>query len=459
MRPGARILVVDDELSMREFLQIMLEGEGYPVECAKNGQEAVSLIQKVFFDLVISDIRMPGMDGIEVLKKVKELSPETVVIMISAYATTQTAVTAMKLGAYDYIPKPFNIEEIKLIIHKALEKKQLIEENNRLKEELRKLHRYDKLVGNSPAMLKVYELMKKVAKTRSNVLIYGESGTGKELVAQGIHVESPRNKQNFVAINCGSIPDTLIESELFGHKKGAFTGAVSGQKGLFSMADGGTIFLDEVSEISPALQVKLLRALQEKAFRPVGGTEDISVDIRIISATNKDLEEEVAAGNFREDLFYRLNVIQIRIPALRERREDIPLLVQHFLEKYASETEKQVDKISPAALKKLLQYSFPGNVRELENIIERTVVLASSNTIQAEDLSFISMNNGQVMDIESPTMTIPASGFNLEEFITQTEKDILLKALEISRGAKQKAANLLGISFRSFRHRLSKYGL
>ncbi|MDP2799207.1 MAG: sigma-54 dependent transcriptional regulator, partial [Deltaproteobacteria bacterium] len=324
----AKILVVDDELSMREFFKLMLDSEGYQAECVQNGREAVSLIQKNFYDLVITDIRMPGMDGIEVLKKVKEISPETIVIMISAYATTETAVTAMKQGAYDYIPKPFNVEEIKLIIQKALEKRQLRQENDRLKEELRKHHRYEKLVGSSPAMLKVYELIRKVAQTRSNVLIYGESGTGKELVARAIHVESPRSKENFVAINCGGIPETLIESELFGHKKGAFTGAITDQKGLFAEADGGTIFLDEIAELSPALQVKLLRVLQERVFRPVGGTEDIAVDIRIISATNKDLEQEVAAGNFREDLFYRLNVIQIRVPPLRERKEDIPLLAR-----------------------------------------------------------------------------------------------------------------------------------
>lgn len=459
MKPCAKILVVDDELSMREFFKLMLDGEGYQAECAPNGREAVSLIQKNFYDLVITDIRMPGMDGIEVLKKVKEISPETIVIMISAYATTETAVTAMKQGAYDYIPKPFNVEEIKLIIKKALEKKQLRQENDRLKEELRKHHRYEKLVGSSPAMLKVYELIKKVARTRSNVLIYGESGTGKELVARAIHVESPRSEQNLVAINCGGIPEPLIESELFGHRKGAFTGAVSDQKGLFAEADGGTIFLDEIAELSPALQVKLLRVLQERVFRPVGGTEDIAVDIRIISATNKDLEQEVAAGDFREDLFYRLNVIQIRVPPLRERKEDIPLLARHFLKKYADEMRKQVDKISPAALKILMQYDFPGNVRELENIIERNVALASSSAIQAEDLSFIDMNNGKGAKTDTPAVTIPSDGFDLEKYIARTEKDILLKALEISRGAKQKAAGLLGISFRSFRHRLSKYGL
>ncbi|MDD5451641.1 MAG: sigma-54 dependent transcriptional regulator [Desulfovibrionales bacterium] len=512
MRPCARILVVDDELSMREFFKLMLDSEGYQAECVPNGREAVSLAQKSFYDLVITDIRMPGMDGIEVLKRVKEISPETIVIMISAYATTETAVTAMKQGAYDYIPKPFNVEEIKLIIQKALEKRQLRQENDRLKEELRKHHRYEKLVGSSPAMLKVYEMIRKVARTRSNVLIYGESGTGKELVARAIHAESPRNKENFVAINCGGIPETLIESELFGHKKGAFTGAISDQKGLFAEADGGTIFLDEIAELSPALQVKLLRVLQERVFRPVGGTEDIAVDIRIISATNKDLEQEVAAGNFREDLFYRLNVIQIRVPPLRERKEDIPLLLQHFLKKYANETlisqrdtknneqnppsppftkggdllssplgkngvpsipplekgdtggfsdktRKQVDKISPAALKILMQYDFPGNVRELENIIERSVALASSSAIQAEDLSFININNGKGAKIGTPPVTIPSDGFDLEKYIARTERDILLKALEISRGAKQKAAGLLGISFRSFRHRLSKYGL
>ncbi|MFH1148756.1 MAG: sigma-54 dependent transcriptional regulator [Pseudomonadota bacterium] len=447
---------MDDELSMREFFNIMLSAEGYEVHCVESGSGAVSLAQKEQFDLVISDIRMPGMDGIEVLKRIKALTPDAVVIMVSAYATAETAVRAMKEGAYDYIPKPFNVDEIKLIIQKALEKKNLQEENDRLRQELQKHNRYGGLIGNSSTMQNLQELIGKVAETRSNVLICGESGTGKELVARAVHARSSRGNNRFVAVNCGGIPDTLIESELFGHRKGSFTGAVSDQKGLFAAADGGSLFLDEVGELPPALQVKLLRAIQERVFRPVGGTEDISVDIRLISATNKDLETAIDNGSFREDLFYRLNVIQIKVPPLRERKEDIPLLAQHFVQKYNKESGKQLTKLSSEALKVLMQYDFPGNVRELENIIERSIALVSSATIQTSDLY---INNGHKKHQDSPAVDIPDDGFDLEGYIAKTERDILLRALQASKGAKQKAASLLGLTFRSFRHRLTKYGL
>lgn len=456
MKPRAKILIVDDELSMREFFSIMLSGEGYEVHCVESGSGAVSLAQKEHFDLVISDIRMPGMDGIEVLKRIKALTPDTVVIMVSAYATAETAVRAMKEGAYDYIPKPFNVDEIKLIIEKGLEKKGLEEENDRLRQELLKHSRYHGLIGSSAAMQKLQELIGKVAETRSNVLIYGESGTGKELVAHAIHEQSARSKNRFVAVNCGGIPENLMESELFGHRKGAFTGAVSDQKGLFAAADGGTLFLDEVGELPPALQVKLLRAIQERVFRPIGATEDVGVDIRIISATNKELEAEIENGSFRADLFYRLNVIQIKVPPLRDRKEDIPLLARHFLQKYNQESGKQMTKLSTEALELLLQYDFPGNVRELENIIERSIALVSSEIIHAKDLY---ITNGHKKHLDSPTPDIPENGLDLEDYIAKTERDILLKALQASKGAKQKAASLLGLTFRSFRHRLTKYGL
>lgn len=452
-----KILIVDDELSMREFFTIMLSGEGYQVTSAENGPAAVLLLQKDFFDLVITDIRMPGgMNGIELLERVKELSPQTMVIMISAYATAETAVAAMKQGAYDYIPKPFNVEEVKLIIKKAMDNRNLWEENDRLKRELDRHFRHSRLVGNSLPMIKLYGLIRKVARTCSNVLICGESGTGKELVAHAIHEESPRREKRFVAINCGGLPESLIESELFGHRKGAFTGALSDQKGLFLAADGGTLFLDETGELPAALQVKLLRVIQEKVLRPVGSTEDVNVDVRILSATNKDLHGAVLEGSFREDLFYRLNVIRIVVPPLRDRKEDLPLLVHHFMEKYANGLPDKI-RISADAMARLAQYDFPGNVRELQNIIERSVALGSSNTIQAEDLFFPERDTRRAT-ADRAIKDIPRD-FDLEAYISNTEREILLKALEVSRGAKQKAAGLLGITFRSFRHRLSKYGL
>ena len=344
------------------------------------------MIDNDLFDLVLLDIRMPKLDGISALKKIKTIAPETIVIMITAYASAETAIKAMKEGAYDYITKPFRVEEIKLIISHALEKKTLQKENFLLKQVVRDRYHFGNIIGQSPKMEALYDLLEKVSPTKTNILVTGESGTGKELVAKAIHYNSPRKEKPFVTLNCGAIPESLIESELFGHMKGAFTDAIAMKKGLFEVADEGTIFLDEISDLPLLMQVKLLRVLQDKEFKRVGGTEDIRVDIRIISATNKDLEEAVKEKLFREDLFYRLNVIQLKLAPLRERKEDIPLLANHFLKKYSEELNKNIIKISPEVLQILLHYDYPGNVRELQNIIERAVALESDQELTAHHL-------------------------------------------------------------------------
>ena len=453
-----RILVADDEQSMREFLDIMLEKEGYKVSLAANGEEVVKLIDNDLFDLVLLDIRMPKLDGISALKKIKAIAPETVVIMITAYASADTAIKAMKEGAYDYITKPFKVDEIKLIIKNALEKKNLQKENILLKQVVRDRFHFGNIIGQSSKMVSLYDLLEKVSPTKTNILITGESGTGKELVAKAIHYNSPRKEKPFVTLNCGAIPETLIESELFGHMKGAFTDAIATKKGLFEVADEGTLFLDEISELPLLMQVKLLRVLQDREFKRVGGTEDIRVDVRIISATNKDLEEAVKEKRFREDLFYRLNVIQIRLPSLRERKEDIPLLTNHFLKKYSEELNKNISKVCPQALQILLNYEYPGNVRELQNIIERAVALESSQELTPNNLnSYLSesplLKKG-AMDIE-----IPNEGIDMEKMVEELERTLLLKALDKTQGIKKKAAELLHINFRSMRYRLEQYGL
>jgi len=455
LTPKARILVVDDEQSMREFLEIFFRGESYDVLTASNVDSALLALDSDDFDVVISDIQMPGRSGLELLDAVKEIAPQTVVIMITAFATTETAITAMKQGAYDYVTKPFKVDELRLVVEKALEKRLLATENQRLRSELRKETRRRQLVGNGRAMEQLYELVARVADTKTNVLVCGESGTGKELVARAIHDQSERREQPFVAVNCGAIPENLLESELFGHVKGAFTGAVSNKPGLFETAHRGTLFLDEIGELPATLQVKLLRVIQDKALRRVGGTSDHQIDVRIVAATNRRLEDEVAAGRFREDLYYRLNVIQIGLPPLRDRTEDIPLLVQHFMEKYAGELGKPVPGFSEAAMKRLLDYPFPGNVRELENMVERAVALSPGGTIGPESLP---------PSVLEPTARgaaakLPADGANLDTLVNEFERGLLREALRQSRGIKKRAAHLLGISFRSFRYRLEKLGM
>lgn len=453
-----KILVADDEQSMREFLDIMLKKEEYKVSLASNGEEVVKLIDNDLFDLVLLDIRMPKLDGISALKKIKAIAPETIVIMITAYASADTAIKAMKEGAYDYITKPFKIEEIKLIIKNALEKKNLQKENILLKRVVRDRYHFGNIIGQSPKMVVLYDLLEKVSPTKTNILITGESGTGKELVAKAIHYNSPRKEKPFVTLNCGAIPESLIESELFGHMKGAFTDAIATKKGLFEVADEGTIFLDEISELPLLMQVKLLRVLQDKEFKRVGGTEDIRVDVRIISATNINLEEGVKEKRFREDLFYRLNVIQIKLPPLRDRKEDVQILANHFLKKYSEELNKNIAKISPEALPILLNYAYPGNVRELQNIIERAVALESNQELTAHNLS--SYLNEQPLLRKGPIdIEIPNEGIDLEKMVEDLERTLLLKALDKTKGIKKKAAELLHINFRSMRYRLEKYGL
>lgn len=453
-----RILVVDNEKSMREFLSILLEKEGYQVSTAEDGQRALDLCRDITYDLVITDIKMPNMDGLELLHRVKEISRGTPVIMITAYASTETAVQAMKEGAYDYITKPFNVDEIKMVIKNAIDRVTLERESSQLKKEPQDRYRFGNIIGQSPGMQKVYDLIQRIAPSRTNVLISGESGTGKELVAKAIHYNSPRKDFPFVTINCGGLPETLLESELFGYQKGAFTGAISNKEGLLETAEKGTVFLDEVGELPLPLQVKLLRFTQEMSFKRIGGTSDISVDVRIISATNKDLEEEVIKGRFREDLYYRLNVIHIELPPLRERKEDIPLLIQYFIEKYSKEMGKEIRRISSYALEALMEYSFPGNVRELENIIQRSVALEQSNIILPESLVLSSFKEKERKE-RGLRIELDEGGIKLDEFMERIERDLILQALEKAGGVKTRAAEILGISFRALRWKMERLGL
>lgn len=460
--PDKRILVVDDEKSMRDFLEILLTKNGYKVKVASSGTDAIQLIEGADYDLVISDIRMPEMSGLELLRRIKSVQPETIVIMITAYASTQQAVEAMKQGAYDYVTKPFKVDEIKIILKNALEKRRLERENIQLKRELKDKYQFGNIIGSSPEMVKIYRLIERVAMTRTNILISGESGTGKELVARAIHFNSDRREKSFVTINCGAIPESLMESELFGHIKGAFTGALNNKMGLFEVAHEGTTFLDEIGELPTHVQVKLLRAIQERTFRRVGGTESIQVNVRIICATNKNLTEEIAEGKFREDLYYRLNVIQIHMPPLRDRREDIVPLAQFFLDKYNKALAREIRKISNEAMECLLCYNYPGNVRELENVIERCVALEPSDVILLDTLpEEVRKSRAAPNEVLGgfPSLNIPDDGLSLEGVVEDFEKRLLLQAMERTNGIKKRAAELLNVSFRSFRYRLEKYGL
>lgn len=448
------VLVVDDEPEMREFLEIMLKRDGYIVDTAPDGARALDKMENTLFDLAIVDIQMPVMNGIELLRRINEKSPETTVIMITAYASHETAIEAMKLGAYDYITKPFKIDEIKLVIKKAIEKKKLERENKRLRKELETKYGFGNIIGRSPSIIKVFDLIKRVADLNVNVLITGESGTGKELVARAIHYSGIRRGGPFVPVNCGAIPESLIESELFGYKRGAFTGALRDKKGLFEEADGGTIFLDEIADLPLHLQVRLLRVIEEKSIRPLGSTETIPIDIRVIAATNKNLEEEIEKGRFREDLYYRLNVIKIELPPLRERKEDIAPLAIHFISKYSREMGKDIRGISPKALETLESYHYPGNVRELENIIARSVALETSNVIRQETLPQL-VGSKDFIDLGADL----SSGTNLDAVLENVERRFIEKALKSTGGNKTEAAKLLGITLRSLRYRLAKLGL
>lgn len=457
-----KILVVDDEESIREFFEIMLKREGYEVFTKSNGREGLEFLKGTPVDLVISDIQMPELSGMEMLAKIRETDPELPVVMITAFGSTETAVEAMKLGAYDYVQKPFKIDEVKIIVRQALERRSLRMENAQLKKELGTKYAFDNIVGGAPPMMRIYEMVKRVANTKSSALITGESGTGKELIARAIHYNGPLKDKPFVTVNCGAIPENLMESEMFGHKKGSFTGAIADKKGLFEVANGGTIFLDELGELPLTMQVKLLRVIQEGTFKRVGGTEDIHVEVRVISATNKVLDTEVKAGRFREDLYYRLNVIQIQCPPLRERKEDIAMLANHFLDKFSKALGTSVKKISNEAMDTLKRYHFPGNVRELENIIERTVALEPGTVILPESLPrhLAETQSPQTSNLDAHRIDIDVEkGIELEKLVAEFERTLLVKALEQTGGIKKRAAKILGISFRSMRYRVDKYSL
>jgi two-component system response regulator PilR (NtrC family) len=448
----SRILVVDDEQSMREMLGIMLRKEGYGVVMADSRVQAAAVLGHEAVDMVITDVRLPDGDGIEILRHVKAASPETIVIVMTAFGTTETAVAARKLGAEAYVLKPFDVDELRIVVRDALANRRLREENVILKREVGQLHGIDRVIGTSSVMASLFEMVRAVAPTSSTVLITGESGTGKELVARAIHGLSGRSDGPFVSVNCGALPDSLLESELFGHIKGAFTDARQSKKGLFEAANGGTLFLDEVGETSAPMQVKLLRALQERRIRRLGGTEETAVDVRVIAATNVSLEELVREKSFREDLYYRLQVIPIQTPPLRERREDIGLLAEHFVERFSREMEKTVASVSEETRTLLERYSWPGNVRELENVMERAVALETSTAVQPERLP-------DAIRHPAPTDSAPliGPGFSLDAHLRSVEGRLLREALGVAEGDRQEAARLLGISPRSLRYLISKH--
>ena len=453
----ARILVVDDEPSMRELLAIVLKREGYEVVLAESGREAVAALERHPFDLLVSDIKMPDMSGVDVLRAAKTIDRDILGIMVTAFASTDTAVEALRLGAYDYVSKPFNVEELKDRIRKALERRTLELENLALKRTLGAAHQFSNIIGRSEPMLALFRLIEAVAATSSTILVTGESGTGKELVARALHVNSLRRDRPFVALNCGALPETLLESELFGHMRGSFTGAVANKKGLIEVADRGTVFLDEIGEMSPMMQVKLLRVLQDRKFRRIGGLEEVEADVRFIAATNRDLAQLVTDGKFREDLYYRINVIPVHLPALRERREDIPLLAAHFLERFRSQMAKSVSSISAEAMRELEQYDWPGNIRELENVIERAVALERTPAVLPESLPpTVRRQRPATAGVAAP---LPDEGFDLERHVQEVEREYLAQALRRANGVQVRAAELLGMSFRSFRYYAKKYNL
>ena len=445
MTEQPKILIVDDEQIVRESLANWLKEENYQVEAAENGPLALEKIRQYPFQVVLLDLKMPGMDGLQVLTEIKKDFPDIEVIIMTAYGAVNTAVEAIKAGAYDYIVKPFDPEEVSLLIKKILEHKNLILENILLRQKLEEKYEFEDLIGKSGAMQQVFELIRNVAPTQATVLITGESGTGKELVAKAIHAISNRRFEPFIALSCGALPDTLLESELFGYEKGAFTGAAHTKKGRFEMADGGTLFLDEVGEISLKTQIDLLRVLQEKAFRRLGGTDLIKVDVRIISATNRDLAQAITQGIFRPDLFYRLNVVGLHLPSLRERREDIPLLAKHFLRRYAIEINKKIERLAPAALELLMEYNWPGNVRELENAIERAVVITPGHELAAKDFTFLQPGSGLINE---------PSARNLQEL----EKQHIHRILEENHWNISKTAVDLGIDRVTLYNKIKKYG-
>jgi len=455
MRSNWTILVVDDEESVRKLLTAVLKKEGYTVETAEDGRQAVEKARLIKPALVIMDIRMPNLDGLSAFKAIREENKEVLVILMTAFAAVETAVEAVKLGAYDYIIKPFNIDEVKLLIKRAMQVQTLTEEVKVLREELYSNYRLDKLLTNSPKMQELYRIIGKVASTSATVLLSGESGTGKELIANTIHYNSLRSHGPLVKVNCGALPESLLESELFGHEKGAFTGAAARKLGRFELANKGTIFLDEIGEVSQSLQVKLLRVLQEREFERVGGTELVKTDIRIIAATNRNLEDMVAKGTFREDLYYRLNVVSIHVPPLRERREDIPLLADYFLHKYAQENNRTMSMFDQETSSLLADYNWPGNVRELANVVERAVIMSTGCVIFPEDLPQ-ALSRQQIVAMEASS---DYTGQSLKEIIKQVERNVIKQALAHNNGNKVKTAKDLGMSRRALLYKIEEYEL
>lgn len=451
-----RILIIDDEEVLRDVLNAVLQREGFDVLLAATGEEGLNLLDNEEIDLIILDMMLPGISGIETLRSVKETNPALPVIIITAYSSIDGAIEAMKQGAYHYIPKPFKNEEVVITVNKALEQRRLSRENERLKAELAQKYSYSNIIGKSEPMQRIFELIRLAAPSRSNILISGESGTGKELVAKAIHHASPRARMAFVTVNSGSLPPELLESNLFGHVKGAFTGAIASKRGLFEVADGGSVFLDEIGNINLDTQAKLLRVIQEKEFMRLGSVETVRVDVRIIAATNADLAQIIRDGRFREDLFYRLNVINVSLPPLRRRREDILLLVAHFLEKYSEENRKKIKEVTPDALKILMDHAWPGNVRELENTIERAVVLSTGDRIGVDLLpEYLRFPR----PTDQPTTIVPADGISLKDAVSRYERNMILQSLELANGVQKRAAELLQVKPSTLNEMMKRLGI
>jgi DNA-binding NtrC family response regulator len=460
MKPYSQILVIDDDPSNREAISLLLINTGYQVQSAASGEEALELLQNNSFDVILTDLFLPGISGIDILKKVKEDAPASSVILITGKASAETAVEAMKSGAFDYLTKPLHFERLKVVIAKSLEKTQLLSENLYLRQQLRGKYRFDKMIGNSLAMQQVFSRMEKIVGTDSTILILGDSGTGKELVAKAIHFNGNRKDKPFVAINCGAIPAELLESELFGHIKGSFTGAVADKKGKFEQANHGTIFLDEIATMPLHLQMKLLRVLQEQEVEKVGDNKTTKLDVRVISATNANLEDSVKRGSFREDLYYRLNVIPIKLPSLKERREDIALLARHFVQKICKETGRIPVTFSSEAMRAMEAYPWPGNVRELENVIERTITLSDDNIIEVADLP---SDIGQTdSDSQGPVVACPKvteQGIDMPQFVAGIERNLIHSALSLANGVKARAADLLSIKRTTLVEKIKRLGI
>jgi two-component system response regulator PilR (NtrC family) len=451
-----RLLIVDDEASLLDFLSLLFQDEGYEVTTARSVEEARRRLEAGSPDLVLCDILMPDGNGLDLLREIKTGDGSPPVVMMTAYTSTKSAIEAMKLGAADYVSKPFDVDELKIVAQKALESAELADENVYLRRELEQKYTFNNIIGKSSRMQAIFALIERIARTSSTVLIHGESGTGKELIARAIHFASPRSNRRFLSLNCGAMPENLLESELFGHERGAFTGAVRDKKGLFQEADRGTLFLDEIGEMTPSMQVKLLRALQEKVVRKVGGTAEETVDVRIITATNQDLESRLQTGEFREDLYYRINVLPIHLPPLRQRREDIPLLVDFFLQKYSRQMELPPRQISIEAMNIIEAYDWPGNVRELENLIERVLALSHNETITTRDLPVHLLTNRRT---HPDLAQLPEEGLDLEAYLESIRAQLMVQALERTGGVQTQAAEILGMSFRSFRYYAKKAGI